>query len=192
MNNIDWVEFRDASTFGATQKLNAWLSNRTHLKIISVSEARINASRICLQVWYVLNPLDMVEDYDRPAKLCEQQAKDLSETNALYYSARDEIAEKDRKLAEFQAVMQVYFGACVPQETELASCEAASFEQGRKAGIYETELKYSQMDVAGWFVFNDFGGWQMLSKEVWGKTDIEGIENMVALIVRPPTPTKEG
>ncbi len=61
----------------------------------------------------------------------------------------------------------------------LAAARQQGFEEGKQAGRDELQL-------AGWFLYNDYHGWQQLAKDVWGKTDIEGLEGMMPLYSQPP------
>jgi len=43
-----------------------------------------------------------------------------------------------------------------------------------------------KQEPIAWFIFNEYGGWQQLSKEFWGKTGEEGLQDMKPLYAKPP------
>lgn len=134
------------------------------------------------------------------AKLCEQQAQETKQQATAQLNFRLAlcaelgadtllvsdpeilvlIAEKDRKLAEQQAIVSWYMersdfeNAPLLNTTELEAIKAASYKQG----VYDTELKQSQVEAVAW-------EGEHLSYYKTALTD-------EALIPRPPAPLKEG
>lgn len=103
---------------------------------------------------------------------------------------RAQSAEKDRKLAEqqlYQKRHNVLYGGCVIDSSELEAAKAASYEQGRLAGVAEAEKKYSEMPAVAYDY--DYGSGIMQLKYPY-QLSAAGKTRAAPLIPQPPKPTE--
>jgi hypothetical protein len=134
-----------------------------------------------------MNSLDKMEDYDRLARLCEKQAQQVIELQAMVVKLSLTVSKNHEwhKLydeyggyEESEIYEQNISAITTTPLRELESNKAASYKQG----VYDTELKFSQSSPAAYGeTFNP------LTRAYFSDSN-------KPLIIRPsaPAPVKEG